>query len=303
MKFQLTYPGLTALPKLSHDGVKWTPLRSNAWSLAGSNRVAQLEVGPQPLWVFAHEPVGLKPLGEWMDAKAKLPFAKEKTIGESIEKRPLRQLTFGETTNANFVFLIGRQHPPEITGTVGLMSIVDTIVGDSALAKKFRRQFQTVVIPLVNPDGVEHGHWRSTLGGIDPNRDWEKFTQPEPRATSEAIATLAKAPGARTFLFVDFHSTGEDVFYTQKDDELTFPKDFTTHWLGAIRTRFPDYKFKRDAGHNVNQPTSKHWAWTTLGCPGITYEFGYGTDRALIRKISSGAAEEMMKLLLAEPSR
>ena len=300
VRFVLTYPGVTALPKLSHDGVTWTPLKTNAWSLDGTNRVAKLEVGPQPLWVFAHEPIGLQAFGAWMDAKSKLPFAKGKTIGESIEKRALRQLSFSETTNANYVFIIGRQHPPEITGTVGLISFVDTITGDSELAKKFRRQFQTVVIPLVNPDGVEHGHWRSTLGGIDPNRDWEKFTQPEPRATSQAILAAAKSAGARPFLFVDFHSTGEDVFYTQKDSELTFPTDFTKHWLGAIQDRFPDYKFKRDSGHNVNQPTSKHWAWTKLGCPGITYEFSYSTDRALIRKISAGAAEEMMKLLLAE---
>lgn len=300
VRFLLTYPGVAALPKLSHDGTMWTRLATNAWTRSGTNRLAKLEVGPQPLWVFAHEPIGLRPLGEWMDAKAALPFAKEKIVGESIEHRPLRQLSFSETTNANFIFIIGRQHPPEITGTVGLMSFADTITGDSALAKQFRRHFQTVVMPLVNPDGVEHGHWRSTLGGIDPNRDWDKFTQPEPRAVSEAMLATAKSPGARTFLFVDFHSTGEDVFYTQKDSELTFPKDFTKHWLGAIGKRFPDYRFKRDVGHNVNQPTSKQWAWTKLGCPGITYEFGYGTDRALIRNISAGAAEEMMKLLLAE---
>jgi hypothetical protein len=300
LTFHLSYPGAAALPKLSHDGLAWTKLDTNHWALNGTNRVAKLTVTPKPLWVFAHEPIGLKPLGAWMDAKVKLPFAREKIIGESIEHRPLRQLTFGETTNVNYVFIIGRQHPPEITGTVGLMSCIDTITGGSALAKKFRQQFQTVVIPLVNPDGVEHGHWRSTLGGVDPNRDWDKFTQPEPLATSRAIAALAKSPGARAFLFVDFHSTGEDVFYTQKDSEPTFPKDFTKHWIGAIQTRFHDYKFTRDAGHNVNQPTSKHWAWTTLGCPGITYEFGYNTDRALIRKISAGATEEMMKLLLKE---
>ncbi|MBI5773276.1 MAG: succinylglutamate desuccinylase/aspartoacylase family protein [Verrucomicrobia bacterium] len=300
LKFHLTYRGTAALPKLSHDGVNWTRLDTNAWMLAGTNRVAKLTIGPRPLWVFAHEPFGLKPLNAWMDAKAKLPFARGKIIGESIEHRPLRQFTLGETANANFVFIIGRQHPPEITGTIGLMSFVDTIAGDSQLARNFRKQFQTVVIPLVNPDGVEHGHWRSTLGGLDSNRDWAKFTQPEPRATSRAISALAKSPGARAFLFVDFHSTGEDVFYTQKDDEPTFPKDFTKQWMAAIRARFPDYKFKRDAGHNVSQPTSKHWAWTTLGCPGITYEFGYNTDRALVRKISAGAAEEMMKLLLKE---
>src|ERR1041384_3607524 len=121
IRFVFTYPGTASLPKLSHDGLTWTRLDTNAWSLAGTNRVARFVVGPRPLWVFAHEPFGLKPMAAWIDAKARLPFAREKIIGESIEKRAIRQLTFAETTNANYVFIIGRQHPPEITGTVGLM--------------------------------------------------------------------------------------------------------------------------------------------------------------------------------------
>lgn len=49
LRFGLTYPGTTSLPKLSHDGLTWTRLDTNAWSLAGTNRVARLVVGPRPL--------------------------------------------------------------------------------------------------------------------------------------------------------------------------------------------------------------------------------------------------------------
>ena len=50
-------------------------------------------------------------------------------------------------------------------------------------------------------------------------------------------------------------------------------------------------------------PTSKAWAYETFGCAGITYELGYNTDRELIKKVSTGAAEEMMKLLLTEAAK
>src|SRR5262249_7158982 len=137
---------------------------------------ARIEVGPDGLWVAAQEMIGVAELGAWTDAKAKLPFARERVIGESLEHRPLRQLTFAETQQPNYVFIISRQHPPEVSGTLALMRFIDTLTDESDLARRYRKSFQTVVVPLMNPDGVEHGHWRHNLGGVDTNRDWKAFT-------------------------------------------------------------------------------------------------------------------------------
>ena len=311
LSFVLTAKGSIIRPRLSRDGKTWTLIDSASFTpaprppegkLPGPS-LAIVEVGPEPLWVAAQEMIGLAELGAWMDAKAKLPFARESVIGESIGHRPLRKLTFTETDRPDYVFIISRQHPPEVTGTLALMQFMDTLVDDSELSRRFRKNFQTVVIPLMNPDGIEHGHWRHNLGGVDTNRDWKSFTQPETRAARDAMLKLGKAPNARVFLFLDFHSTGSDVFYAQPDSEQTFPPHFASRWLGAFAARFPDYKFKRDDEHNVGLPTSKSWAHDTFGCAGITYELGYNTDRELIRKVSTGAAEEMMKLLLTEAAK
>ena len=48
----------------------------------------------------------------------------------------------------------------------------------------------------------------------------------------------------------------------------------------------------------VQLTTSQSWAHKTLGIPAITYEIGDNTDRALLKQISAGAAQEMMTLLL-----
>ena len=304
VRFLLTYPGVTSRPKISIDGKEWKALEKDKWTAANPEKKtpasALIEVGPEALWIFAHPPISLNDLDSWSNNLAKSPSTKITSIGKSLEGRPIKQLTLGNPDATNFVFILGRQHPPEVTGSVGLMSFVDTIALDSTLSKTFRHSFQTIVIPVVNPDGVEHGHWRSTLGGVDPNRDYGPFTQVETRAVRDALTTIAKQPKARAYLFLDFHSTSEDIFYTQRDEDQTFPLLFTKRWLKGIQEHFPNYAFKRDAGHNENLPTSKTWAYKTFGCAGITYEFGYNTSFEKVRNIATGAAEEMMKFLVAE---
>ncbi|MEY4387590.1 MAG: hypothetical protein RLY20_2873 [Verrucomicrobiota bacterium] len=297
-----TYDGRLHRARLSNDGKNWDQIAKARYTAEPSNRVMrlQIKVGRKPTWVAAQEMIGISELEAWMDAKCRLPFALSNIVGTTIEGRPIREFTLSESTNANFVFIISRQHPPEVTGSVGMMSYVDTIAGSSRLAKQFRRQFQTVVVPLVNPDGVEHGHWRHNLGGVDLNRDWQEFSQPETRAVSSFLAQTGRQPGALPFLFVDFHSTSSNVFYTQPDGQWMKPYDFARRWLERTTQRDAGFKIWRDAGHNVGLATSKAWANETFQIPAITCEFGSSTDRDEIRRFSRIAAEEMMRLLLAE---
>lgn len=302
VKLTNTYEGRFHRARLSTDGVHWETIERKKFVADPATRVASmtLNIGRQPLWVAAQEMIGINELSEWMEAKSKLPFAHSSVVGASIEGRPIRQFTLAETTNANYVFVISRQHPPEVTGSIGMMSFVDTIAGSSRLAKKFRRQFQTVVVPLMNPDGVEHGQWRSNLGAVDLNRDWLQFTQPEALAVSTFLAALGQRPGAQPFLFVDFHSTSSNVFYTQPDSQPMKPYDFARRWLERSHARDPKFQMARNAGHNTGLATSKTWANTAFQIPAITCELGSGSDREAIRRFSKVAAEEMMRLLLAE---
>jgi len=297
-----TYHGKFARARLSTDGVHWKEIAHERFITNADSHavILVLEVGVTPLWVAAQEMIGIRQLNDWSDAKGKLPFVRSSIVGASIEGRPVRQFTVAETTNENYVFIISRQHPPEVTGSIALMSFVDTLAGRSRLAKRFRENFQTVIVPLMNPDGVEHGQWRSNLGAVDMNRDWEAFTQPETTAVSSYLAALGQKPGARPFLFVDFHSTSSNVFYTQKDGEPMRPYDFARHWLEHIHECDPEFPMHRDDGHNVGAATSKAWANATFQIPAITCELGYSTDRDAIRRFGKVAAEEMMRLLLLE---
>ena len=297
-----TYDGPHGRPWWSEDGKKWSRVDPGAYVRGPQTNRASLRlmVGKGPVWVAAWDMVGLREIGDWTDQLCRKPFVTEGSAGFSMEHRPLREVIVGGTTNANYVFVIGRQHPPEITGSLGLMSFVDTVAGDTRLARRFRLQFQTVVVPVVNPDGLEHGHWRSNLGGVDLNRDWMAFSQPETVAVRDFILRHAAAPGARTALFVDFHSTGTNIFYSVPPGKGDTSPDFTDRWLAALRRDCPGFGFERDDAHNAGEATSKGWAQAALHAPAITCEFGYGTDRELVRRAARIEAEDMMELLLSD---
>lgn len=289
---------LRYLPKISTDGVRWVPLPEECYQQAPDAKEAllRLEAGPEPLWVAAQEPVSTQELHAWTRTLERLPFVTHRTFGASRLGTSLVRLDIGAADAPRKVVVIGRQHPPETTGSQALMRFVEEIVGDSEAARAFRADFHLVVMPLLNPDGVDAGHWRHNLGRTDLNRDWKDFAQPETRSVREEI--LALQASGRLFLLLDFHSTFKDVFYTQADDAPSLLPDFTRDWLADLQARVPDYQVERSASPVPTPTTSTYWAHHTFGIPAITYEIGDHTERSRLRQIAAVTAQGMMRLLL-----
>lgn len=295
---------LRYLPKISVDGIRWLPLPTEAFTTGPKSEegTLRLEVGPEPVWVAAQEMVTGENLEAWNRTLERLPFVSRAEIGRSVEGRPIHGLEINAVpagTKPGFVIVIGRQHPPETTGSLALMRFVETLVGDLPLARRFRAKFALLVVPLVNPDGVAAGNWRHNMNGVDTNRDWGVFAQPETRAVRDAVEAL-RARG-RIWLHLDFHSTFKDVFYTQRDDAPSQPAGFTQNWLEGIGRRVPSYAVNRSASSAPQAVTSHNWAHRAFGIPAITYEIGDNTERAMLQTIAAAAAESMMETLLAAP--
>ena len=297
---ELTYKGggHRYIPKISHDGKTWVRLTGDAYERTKDKPPRlRMNVLPGVLWVAGQELLLSKDLYGWARRMAATAAACESELGRSVGGRSLLAWKLGNASSRDVVVILGRQHPPEVTGSLALMAFVDALAEDSEAARRFRRRFQVLIVPLMNPDGVELGHWRCNLNGIDLNRDWAKFSQPETRCVREEIERLVSA-GKRPSLLFDFHSTDHDVFYTQADDDKTVPQDFAKRWLAGLHERLPDYQFRRDGSHGNGQATSKAWGYATYRIPAITYEVGDNTDRLLVHKVARTAAEEMMRLLL-----
>jgi len=193
--------------------------------------------------------------------------------------------------------VLSRQHPPEVTGYSAMQYFVNKVLDESVLSKKFLERFEMIVIPTVNPDGVDQGHWRHNMAGVDLNRDWELFKQPETKAIRDYMVSTLKKQDAKIYFAIDFHSTWNDVFYTNTDDQRSNAPGFVNAWLKALEQTIPGYKINAKASGNGSN-VSKGWFDRELEAEAITYEVGDNTSTAFLKMKATIAAEKMMELLL-----
>lgn len=295
-------------PKVSYDG--------RMWNLVPESRVIveddesevdiRLKMDTRPFFVSAQEIFSKSAHDAWAKKLAQRSDTRLSKIGASIDGHPIMMLEVSTHEDAKkpYVMWVGRQHPPEVTGALALIPFTDTVLGESDLAREFRDKFNILIVPMMNPDGVTDGHWRHNKGGLDLNRDWGPFTQPETRAVKNTLTRFENGED-EIALFLDFHSTWKNVLYTQADDEPTSPPMFAKDWTAAVKARLADdvYPFSREGNHNSGRPISKNYMFETFGIAAITYEVGDDTNRDAINTSAKVFAEEMMRLMLADAKR
>lgn len=287
------------VPKTSRDGYRWEPLADEAFvpDTADGTALLRLDIGPDTLWVAGQELLTSRVVETWIAHLATEPFVERGVVGRSRQGRPIHKLQIGGGEDPDgHVIVLGRQHPPEVSGQIALFAFTEALADDTPLARAFRERFKAIVVPLANPDGVDAGHWRHNAGGVDLNRDWQAFNQPETRALRDEFLKL-KAADERVYFAVDFHSTQEDVFYTLAKDLPTTPAGFTDLWLERIAARVPGYEVNEEP-FPLGSPISKNWFYEQFGAPAVTYEVGDEVERTLIRQVAGESARAMMSLLL-----
>jgi murein tripeptide amidase MpaA len=70
------------------------------------------------------------------------------------------------------VIVCGRAHPGESNGSYMVEGFLDFICGDSKMAEFLRRHVIFKIVPMINPDGVALGNYRTGLSGRDFNREY-----------------------------------------------------------------------------------------------------------------------------------
>lgn len=219
-----------------------------------------------------------------LDRLAALPQAERLELGRSFDGRPISAVRFGDPAAPSLVLLLGRQHPPEVTGAIAMEAFVDELAAQVKAGRIADGRIQFLFVPLLNPDGVARGHWRSSRGAKDLNRDWGEFSQPETRTVKAWLEALPQT--VRPIAMLDFHSTRENLFYVQGESEAgDREEEFLAGWLAGRETAIPGYPFsveRRDA--NPGAGTAKNWFHQTYGIPAYTYEVGDETDREAIRR-------------------
>ncbi|MDR8391240.1 M14 family metallopeptidase [Aliifodinibius sp. S!AR15-10] len=292
-------------PDLSLDGKNWFSLDRSAYRADTAAGTAQLrlDLGPQPLWVSAQEIFGTEEYNWWASNLAQYPFVKRDTIGYSHESRPIEKLTItqaSDTQKHGVVIITSRLHPPEITGQMATLAFLEEITSSSPLASRFRNRFEIIAFPFANPDGADNGHWRHNAGGVDLNRDWSDFKQPETSAIRNyLIQEVKNNPYRKVYYGIDFHSTDENIFYPINRSIDTFPENFTYTLVDSIQQAFPDVAFAVEP-FDTSSPITKNWIHKTFGADAVTYEVDDRADRDTLKAVARKAANLMMKLLMED---
>ncbi len=283
-------------PKVSKDGLHWTRLDRQHVVSSANGRSAEFEIDltSDPVWVAGQELITPTIYDAWNRKTAKVADMPIIVLGNSTAGLPIHAFD-SNAASREVLFLVGRQHPPEVSGAFAFFAFTETVFGDSDLAQQFRARFRVIAIPLLNPDGVVGGNWRHNLGGVDLNRDWGPFTQPETQLVADLLEDL-DASDSKIRMFIDFHSTEENVFYALPD--VTRPPDFIATWLEAARSRTQDYPFELTQGPATSMAIGKNYIYERYGIPAVTFEVGDETDRNVTRAAAKVFAEELMQLML-----
>lgn len=291
------------VPKLSKDGESWTALDSTLVQLSQNKTSAtlKLKVSKDTMWVAAQEIQDHKRVGNWVSEMAKKPVAHKSSAGKSALGRELYHLNLfkgKDYIKRPTVLIISRQHPPEVTGFLCMKAFVETIIEEGTI-NGFLEKYRVMVYPLMNPDGVDLGYFRHNTGGIDLNRDWSQYHQPEIQQVVNHMVSETSLAKNDVVLGLDFHSTYKDVYYTPDETVERKIPEFTKAWLEKIRVATGLEDINESASAN-DMPTSKGWFNRQFGATGITYEIGDRTPREFIKKKGVESARAMMELLLKE---
>ena len=288
------------VPKTSSDGIHWSALDESRVSESSNGKQATFTVdtGDDVVWVSAQELFPPPAYDIWNQRMAASGVADIAVLGESLGERPISMLRSNKGAR-DVLLLVGRQHPAEVTGAIAFLAFYETLLYDTELAIGFRQHFGIVAIPMLHPTGVIGGNWRHNLGSTDLNRNWGPFRQPETQLIENLLQNL-DSDGKKIRVFLDFHSTQENVFYTQDEDHPTTPPLFTRTWLDNAKPRIQNYEYTNQENPVDTIGVSKNYMYKRYGIPSSTYEVGDETDREAIRQAAKIFAEELMLLMLQQ---
>lgn len=301
-------------PKISRDGKTWQVVDSTDCKLVkgpeaknqsfqenalSESAYVRINVDTKTTWIAAQELMTSPIVKEWTKDILKNKFVSSSIIGKSPQNRPFECLRIGEDkSDSKIMLVIGRLHPPEVTGQFALQAFVEALCTDSETAKKFRKEYTVYVVPMMNPDGVDNGHWRHNTGGIDLNRDWADFNQPETQIVRDFLRKKLDGTQRKLYFGIDFHSTWDDIFYTNITEKPSNMDGLIKRWFDSLEQAIPTYKVNARASKPASAAISKAFFNKDFNAEALVYEVGDNTSRDFTKLKSKTAAENLMRLSL-----
>ena len=286
-------------PKLSKDKKRWTKIDEIFISKKEDGKILIIDFLPsnQKEYVASQELITDFWYDEWYNELESSGRVKREIIGFSVLRNPIHMFFAEKNINNPYILILGRQHPPEVTGAFAMRGFINELLTENFLTDSFLDRYNILFVPLMNPDGVMNGFWRYNANKKDLNRDWGNFTQPE---TDAVYKKLTKLSNKKLVLFIDFHSTFKNIFYISDVLEDSSMKYFLRDWLGDSRDSLSEINYSYEIINSLNKDNgvSKNYIYNKYKIPSVTYEVSDNENRNIIQQSSSVLATNLMKLLL-----
>lgn len=286
-------------PKISIDKKSWNKIDEANILKKENGKIVVIDFLPssQKNYVASQELITNFWYNKWYNELENSGRVRREVIGFSVLKNPIPMFFVEKNINNPYILILGRQHPPEVTGAFAMRGFINQLLNKNSLSDSFLKNYNILFVPLMNPDGVMNGYWRYNENKKDLNRDWGIFIQPETDAVNKKLTELKNKKLA---LFIDFHSTFKNLFYISDIAEESPMKNFLEDWLLGSRKSLSEANYKYEIINSLNKDNgvSKNYIYNKYNIPSVTYEVSDNEDRDVIQQSSSILAINLMELLL-----
>lgn len=287
-------------PKISNDKKIWKKINQTNILKDENGKIIIINFSPsnEKEYISSQELITEDWYNDWFNYLGGLEKVKSELIGLSVLKKPITMFFVEENTNNPYILILGRQHPPEVTGAIAIKSFVNELISKNDLSESFLDNYNIIFVPLMNPDGVENGYWRYNENKKDLNRDWGIFSQPETKSVNNKLINFKD--DKKIEVFIDFHSTYKNIFYISDISKSHKLQNFLKNWLNNSKPDLLkiDYDYKIVNSMSPNNGVSKNYIFNTYNIPSVTYEVSDVEDRDKIKKSSSILSKKLMQSLL-----
>ena len=113
------------------------------------------------------------------------------------------------------IVLTARVHSGGSQASYVMEGTIDFLIGSTKEARFLRENFVFKIVPMINIDGVINGNTRSSLAGLDLNRQYHGGERQAPEINAlRAMMDSTREAGRNMFMYCDFHghSTAKNLF-------------------------------------------------------------------------------------------
>ena len=140
-----------------------------------------------------------------ISSQAGITSESEEKIGSLFPEAQERAFKF---QGKEIVFISSRVHPGETPGSHMMNGFLKFLVSDDPRAAALRDQFVFKVVPILNPDGVFRGHYRTDTKGMNLNRVYNTPSasdHPTIFAVKELIMHYHRKSKEGIYCYIDLH--------------------------------------------------------------------------------------------------